>query len=315
MFAEPMSIATPDGCERWEEMYPHYALFVDERREQDAGRLWFWNSMRFPLPMPAFDVASIDGPYYALGAWQNRAFAVSPAMEIDYRVVNSYIYISVNPVTDPEKIAERAEHFQKRAGYYFGNWDDLYGKWQTKMETLLAQLAAVDVPKLPEYEPDEVVFGDEDTTFYKVLDACLSSTPTPSRSKRSSASRARSSPALACSPPTTCPPSRVRTARSVSRGAMLTAAIAKASGARPTVVGKPSKAAVLELQERLGVPATDLLVTGDDVRMDVGLGLLGGSRTVLVRSGISGALDVSTLPERQRPHAVVDGVGELLAWL
>ena len=100
-----------------------------------------------------------------------------------------------------------------------------------------------------------------------------------------------------------------------SRGAMLTAAIAKASGARPTVVGKPSKAAVLELQERLGVPAADLLVTGDDVRMDVGLGLLGGSRTVLVRSGISGALDVSTLPERQRPHAVVDGVGELLAWL
>ena len=166
-----MSIATPAGCEGWEEMYPHYALFVDERREQDAGRLWFWNSMHFPLPMPAFDVASIDGPYYALGAWQNRAFAVPPAMGIDYRVVNSYIYISVNPVTDPEKIAERAEYFQKRAGYYFGNWDELYAKWQTKMETLLAELAALEVPKLPEYEPDEVVFGDDDTTFYKVLDA------------------------------------------------------------------------------------------------------------------------------------------------
>ena len=79
MFPEPMSIATPEGCEGWEEMYPHYALFVEERREQDAGRLWFWNSMHFPLPMPAFDVASIDGPYYALGAWQNRAFAVPPA--------------------------------------------------------------------------------------------------------------------------------------------------------------------------------------------------------------------------------------------
>ena len=68
-------------------------------------------------------------------------------------------------------------------------------------------------------------------------------------------------------------------------------------------------------EDRLGVASQDLLVTGDDVRMDVGLGLLGGSRTVLVRSGISGALDVSTLPERRRPHAVVDGVGELLAWL
>jgi NagD protein len=100
-----------------------------------------------------------------------------------------------------------------------------------------------------------------------------------------------------------------------SRGAMVTAAIAKASGARPTVVGKPSKAAVQELRDRLGVPSEDLLVTGDDVKMDVGLGLLGGSRTVLVRSGTTGNLDVSRLPERQRPHAVIDGVEELLEWL
>ena len=96
---------------------------------------------------------------------------------------------------------------------------------------------------------------------------------------------------------------------------MLTAAIAKASGARPTVVGKPSKAAVQELRDRLGVPSEDLLVTGDDVRMDVGLGHLGGSRTVLVRSGITGGADLSRLPEHRRPHAVVDGVAELLPWL
>ena len=50
---------------------------------------------------------------------------------------------------------------------------------------------------------------------------------------------------------------------------MVTAAIAKASGARPTVVGKPSRAAVAEIRERLGVPTEDLLVIGDDVRMDI----------------------------------------------
>src|SRR3954468_2285470 len=111
-FPSPFEIETPPGCEGWEEMYPHYALFAEERREPDEARLWFWNSMHFPVPMPAFDVTSIDGPYYALGAWQNRAFAVPPAMGIDYRVVNSYIYISVNPVTDPAKIAERAEFFR-----------------------------------------------------------------------------------------------------------------------------------------------------------------------------------------------------------
>jgi HAD superfamily hydrolase (TIGR01450 family) len=100
-----------------------------------------------------------------------------------------------------------------------------------------------------------------------------------------------------------------------SRGAMVTAAIAKAASARPTVVGKPSKAAVQELRDRLGVPSEDLLVTGDDVRMDIGLGLLGGSRTVLVRTGTTGDMDVSRLPERRRPHAVIEGVEELLQWL
>jgi ribonucleotide monophosphatase NagD (HAD superfamily) len=100
-----------------------------------------------------------------------------------------------------------------------------------------------------------------------------------------------------------------------SRGAMITAAIAKASSTRPTVVGKPSRAAVQELRDHLGVPSEQLLVTGDDVRMDIGLGRLGGSKTVLVRTGITGAMDLSRLPEHRRPHAVVDGVEELLRWL
>jgi HAD superfamily hydrolase (TIGR01450 family) len=100
-----------------------------------------------------------------------------------------------------------------------------------------------------------------------------------------------------------------------SRGAMVTAAIAKAASARPTVVGKPSKAAVQELRDRLGVPSEDLLVTGDDVHMDIGLGHIGGSRTVLVRSGITGDMDLSRLPAERRPHAVIDGVEELLEWL
>jgi len=100
-----------------------------------------------------------------------------------------------------------------------------------------------------------------------------------------------------------------------SRGAMVTAAIAKAANVRPTVVGKPSQAAVRELRDRLGVASEDLLVTGDDVRMDIALGLLGGSRTVLVRTGTTGDFDVTRLPERRRPHAVIDGIGELLPWL
>ena len=101
----------------------------------------------------------------------------------------------------------------------------------------------------------------------------------------------------------------------ISRGAMVTAAIAKGGGARAKVVGKPSRAAVAEISARLGLPANELAVIGDDLGMDIALGRLGGSRTVLVRSGISGAIDLDRLPAHRRPDAVLDGVAELTAWL
>jgi pyruvate,water dikinase len=169
-FPSPYEIETPPGCEGWQEMYPAYALFDEHRREADEGRFWFWNSMHFPEPMPAFDVICIDSPYQAIGSWQNRVFAVPPAMGIDYRCINGYIYITGNPVTDPAKIAERAEFFEKRAGYYYANWPELYGKWRAKMEALIDELAALHVPDLPEYEADEVAYGDDqNTSFYELL--------------------------------------------------------------------------------------------------------------------------------------------------
>jgi HAD superfamily hydrolase (TIGR01450 family) len=100
-----------------------------------------------------------------------------------------------------------------------------------------------------------------------------------------------------------------------SRNSMIAAAIAKVTGARPRVLGKPSRPAVAELTARLQIPASELAVIGDDLGMDVALGKLGGSRTVLVRSGISGQIDLEQVPERRRPDAAIDGVAELLEWL
>jgi phosphohistidine swiveling domain-containing protein len=171
-FPSPYEIDTPPGGEGWHEMYPYYAVFDEARREVDENRFWFWNSMHFPLPMPAFDVACIDSPYQAVGEWQNRFFAVPPAMGIDYRVVNGYVYISGNPVTDPAKIAERVDYFQRRAGYYFEHWDELYAKWKLKMEALIAEITDLPVPSLPEYEPDELMLEeDRNTAFYELLEA------------------------------------------------------------------------------------------------------------------------------------------------
>src|SRR5262249_39087130 len=64
------------------------------------------------------------------------------------------------------------EFFQRRAGHYFQNWDELYGKWKQKMEALIAEITELRVPDLPEYEPNEVMFEDDrNTAFYEVLDA------------------------------------------------------------------------------------------------------------------------------------------------
>jgi NagD protein len=97
-----------------------------------------------------------------------------------------------------------------------------------------------------------------------------------------------------------------------SRGAMITAAIAKVSGARPRVLGKPSRAAVTALQNRLGVSSPDIAVIGDDLAMDVALGKMGGSQTILVRSGISGEIDLTQVAPKRRPDAAIDGVADLL---
>ena len=98
----------------------------------------------------------------------------------------------------------------------------------------------------------------------------------------------------------------------LSRGAMITAAIAKVSGARPQVVGKPSRAAVGELRTHFKLPTQKLVVIGDDLGLDIRLGRMGGSHTVLVRSGTSGQIDLDPVPARLRPDAVIDTVADLL---
>ena len=97
-----------------------------------------------------------------------------------------------------------------------------------------------------------------------------------------------------------------------SRGAMITAAIAKVSGGRPQVIGKPSRAAVGELRTHFKLPTQKLAVIGDDLGLDIRLGRMGASHTILVRSGTSGQIESERVPARLRPDAVIDSVADLL---
>ena len=156
-FSSPFEVPAPQGCEGWESMYPYYALFSEERRDSEEARGWFRDGMHFPEPMYPFDFVTADSPYMSLGQANARIFVLPPALGIDHRVLYGWVYMSPTPVTDPAEIGRRAELFQRRAGFYFQNWDELYGRWQTKVEEAIAALDALHVPELPEIEDEAVV--------------------------------------------------------------------------------------------------------------------------------------------------------------
>jgi pyruvate,water dikinase len=156
-FLSPFEVPAPDGCEGWEDMFPYYALFSEERREDEERRGWFRDGMHFPEPMFPFDFVTADSPYLALGQANTRIFLVPPALGIDHRVLYGWVYMSANAVTDEAEIGRRAQEFEKRAGFYFQNWDELYGRWQQKVEDEITGIETLEVPDLPDIEDEAVV--------------------------------------------------------------------------------------------------------------------------------------------------------------
>ena len=86
--------------------------------------------MHNPEPVYPFDTIMTENWWVALNQMSRPASGViPPALGIDHRIVNGYLYISPNVVTDPDLIAKRAEHFTPRAGHYYENWDEIYAQW------------------------------------------------------------------------------------------------------------------------------------------------------------------------------------------
>lgn len=85
-------------------------------------------------------------------------------------------------------------------------------------------------------------------------------------------------------------------------------ALAFASGVEPVVTGKPAPAFFEAAAHRLGLPASELVMVGDDIRGDVGGAQDAGLRGVLVRTGKFTPAD---LDGDVTPDAVLDSVAEL----
>jgi len=152
-FPMPSDIESVPGTEGWEEMYPYFTRV----QPGDDKIFWFYNSMHFPEPMPAFDALTAEVPYTAMGANTTRIFAFPATYGVEHRIINGRVYITAHAVTDPDEIARRTEVFNKRASHYFENWDELYGQWHEKMKALIEEVNAIEVPKLPEFDDEAVV--------------------------------------------------------------------------------------------------------------------------------------------------------------
>ena len=152
-FPLPSEIADAPGAEGWRSMYPYFTRFQPE----DDKRFWFYNSMHFPEPMPAFDTITAEVPYSAIGANTARVFVFPTTLGIEHRIVNGRVYITANPVTDPDEIGRRAAIFGERAGYYYENWDTLYQGWKMRIKGLIDEITSITVPELPEFDDLAVV--------------------------------------------------------------------------------------------------------------------------------------------------------------
>jgi pyruvate,water dikinase len=172
-FPSPHEAERIPGTEGWERMYPyHYQYSTDdpERKKYEESMFWFYDGLHYPEPMYPFDIIWDEAWFLALSQFNTRIFIVPPAMGIDHRIHNGYIYITPLPVQDPEEIPKRVELFMKRAGYYYQNWDKLHDQWEEKMRGVIKQLSDLKIPTLPEMEDESVVTGGLGvSTGYKLL--------------------------------------------------------------------------------------------------------------------------------------------------
>jgi len=174
-FPSPHEAQRLPGTEGWERMYPYHYQFTTEdpkRKAYEENMFWFYDGLHYPEPMYPFDIIWDEAWFLALSQFNTRIFIVPPAMGIDHRIHNGYIYITPLPVENAEDIPKRAELFMKRAGYYYQNWDRLHDQWENKMRTIIQQLSDLQIPELPEMEDESVVTeGLGISTGYKLLKA------------------------------------------------------------------------------------------------------------------------------------------------
>jgi len=84
------------------------------------------------------------------------------------------------------------------------------------------------------------------------------------------------------------------------------------TGVEPEVTGKPSLHALEVVAAKLGVAAPEVMVVGDDPRVEIEMAHLGGAVGIGVTTGTTSLAEWAAQDPARRPHRVIDRVDEVL---
>jgi 4-nitrophenyl phosphatase len=101
--------------------------------------------------------------------------------------------------------------------------------------------------------------------------------------------------------------------RALGTSRAISAMIRSLTGCGLRITGKPSLDALRAAAARLGVPAKDVAVVGDDPLLEVPMAHRGRAFAIAVGTGLGGADAYDHLPAARQPHLHLNGVDELLA--
>lgn len=100
--------------------------------------------------------------------------------------------------------------------------------------------------------------------------------------------------------------------RTIGYSYAIVAAIRSLAKVPMTITGKPSQFALRFVARKMGVPVTSVGVVGDDPSLETYMARKGGATGFGVTTGLYKAADWAAQPPANRPHRLLENVGELL---
>jgi len=100
-FPSPFEMPTPPGAEGWQDLYAYSTVFSEDRKEYEDATFWFMDGVHTPEVIPPWDATILEFAIIGLSQYNTRHYVIPPALGVDLRFLNGYMYLSPVGVSDP----------------------------------------------------------------------------------------------------------------------------------------------------------------------------------------------------------------------